>query len=227
MSKIEIIYLKHKKNEQVFFGNSQNNNNGYIIEDLNSSVKIYSKPEIKKEETIKKTDTKQIKNIEKRNYKRFLTIFTIICLLTSSIGLIAFDAGYLPVRAFLPEREPVGAVGSIEIDNFIRKYGEITEISVIENLKYKIYISEASPDNIIENYKYQLKNEGYELRHQGITTKRGIEFQYFGFVKGITSIGLIITDDIDQVISQKTTILYTTGSIFNYQKILSALETNN
>ncbi len=235
MSKIEIIYLKHKKTEKVYFENYQKQKDGYIQEknkpeNLTSQVKIHKKPETPKKQI--KTETKsnytyKKQNFNQKNYKRIFSIFTIICIMISSISFIAFDTGYLPVKAFLPVKEPVGTIGSIEIDNFIEEYKKITDIPDIEDLKYKIYISEATPDNIIQNYQYQLENEGYKLKYRGITTKKGIEFEYYGFAKGITAIGLLITDEIDQLVSQKTTILYTTGSVFDYKDIISWYKANN
>lgn len=236
MSKIEVIYLRHKKTEQVFFENNQQKKPGYIREknqntqNLNSQVKIHKK-KIKKENKTKKpikpTEYKpQNKITTKRNYKRIISIFTILTILISTTGFIAFDTGYLPVKAFLPLEEPAGTIGSIEIDNLIEEYKEISDIPDIEDLKYKLYISEATPENIINNYKYLLKQKGYKLQYRGIINKNGIDFEYYGFTEGITAIGILITDEIDQLISEKTTILYTTGSIFDYQDIISWYKTS-
>lgn len=234
MSKIEVIYLRHKKTEQIFSEKNQKRKQGYIQEktqnqtNLISQVKIHKNKKTKKEKKPKQPQNFNLehKTIKKRNYQRIFSIFTILCILISTTGLIAFDTGYLPVKALLPTKDPVGSVGSIEINNLMEQYKKITGIPDIEDLKYKLYISEASPDNIIENYKYQLKQKGYKLEHRGVITKKGIEFEYYGFTEGITAIGLLITDEIDQIVSQKTTILYTTGSIFDYQDIISWYKSN-
>lgn len=229
MSKIEVIYLRHKKTEHVFSENNPERAQGYIQTNLKSQVKIHNKKTKKEQNTTKNppNPTQKNKIITKRNYKRIFSIFTILCIITSTTGLIAFNMGYLPVKAFLPLEKPVGTLGSIEINNFIEEYKEITGIPDIEDLKYKLFISEATPENIIENYKYQLKQKGYKLQQRGITTKKGIDLEYYGFTKGITAIGLIITDEINQLLDQKTTILYTTGSVFDYKDIIDWYETNS
>jgi len=217
MSKIEIIYLAPKEPKTVYLKNEGPTVFEVLEEcihksvDLDPSVKVHD--ETKKEEK----KPKEQKTHHKKHFKptRILTFFIAIFV----VGMLVFNMGYLPIKAFLQTPEPIGCAGEIEIESFIQQYPALEEIPNLDKIKCKVYLSDASTSSVGENFKYQLKKDGYTLDYEGVITKKGITFHYYGFTKGITAIGILLTDDINQVFNHETAVLSTIGSIYDYQEL--------
>jgi len=230
MSEIEIIYLQPKQSETFYLDKDENENDKFtIVEDeeetmltLNPQVKIHNKTE-KKEEKPEKKVTKRPNKKSNKIIKRIFAFFVIFMF----FGVIAFNMGYLPIKALLHVPEPVGCVGEINIQTYEKDYPELSGVPNLDNIKYKIFISDATIETIANNYKYDLKEKGYELEYQGVITKKGMTFHYYGFVKGITAVGIILTSDLTKVSSTyETVVLSTIGSVYDYKEIINWCRTN-
>jgi len=224
MSQVEIIYLKPKDAEIVYLDSEKNTvfevlDETTTIEDINlePQVKVHNKKKEQDKPVKKKKPHKKNKNI-----KRILSFFIIMTL----FGVVAFNLGYLPIKAFLTVPEPIGCAGEINIDSYMKEYAVIQGIPKLDKIKYKVFVSDATLETVANQYIYKLKKEGYSNDYHGTITKKGITFHYYGFVKGITAIGIILTDDVESLFGHETAVLSTIGSIYDYQDIINWYNTN-
>ena len=221
MSKIEIIYLSPQQPESVYLKSEEPT----FFEVLDETVEqpIQLKPQVKIHGTEKKEKKTPIKpkttnkpRRKHKNLKRASVFFIAIFV----IGILLFNMGYLPIKAFLDTPKPIACAGEIKIDTYIQKYPEIKDIPKLNEIKCNIYLSDASLDSVSNNYIYKLEKEGYRLDYKGEYTKNDITFHYLGFIKGITAIGIILSDDVNDIFNHKTAVLSTIGSIYDYQEII-------
>lgn len=169
------------------------------------------------------------KNVDnhQRNVVRYLTLLMIIMLLLR-IGLIVlYNGGFISVREFQTIQEPIGTIQEINIEEHLDKFPEIKNMSNINELKYKAYITNESIYNVFNNYNERLENDGNKLIYEGIINNGGISYHYYGFLKGFTLIGIIMTSTSNISYGYETMVLYTVGNIFNYREIIELYRANN
>ena len=208
MSDVEIIYLKRGTNTK----------NNY----LKADVQVYPSNDCK---VIKNPFNKVVKNkpeAKKSFFNPKKTFYLILCFVIVGIVLSSsFNAGYIPVKSFLEIKEPIGAVAEINIEETVEKYSlPIDEIPTFENVKYKIYGSKQGKPVIEADYIDELKNEGFSLEYRGDKTVKGFDLNYYGFIKGLTAVVIIMTSDNIYINDYNTLVLYSTGSVFDYVEIL-------
>lgn len=167
----------------------------------------------------------RLKN-RRRNIVKLLIIFISITILLGICGSIAYNAGFIPIKEFLEVQEPIGDAEEIDIDEPIKKYPEIKDIPYIDKLKYKIYGTNESIDAVANDYKIKLENNGYRVLYEGKVYKKEIPFQYYGFLKGFTAVGIIMTSDKNVSLNHKTMVLYSTGSAFDYRNLIMWYKAN-
>lgn len=222
MSKIEVIYLKPRDTEIVYL-NSEETTIFEILEER-TEKDINLKPQVTVYNNTKKQNKKPNKSVNKKTHHkkhkkitRILSLFVIISL----CGVAIFNLGYLPIKAFMDVPEPIGCAGEINIQSYMNEYPDLKGIPKLDDIKYKIFSSDASLGTVANHYKYKLKNDGYRIDYEGVITKKGITFHYYGFVKGITAVGIILTDDIEEIFGHETAVLSTIGNIYDYKEIAS------
>ena len=166
--------------------------------------------------------------LNKRN-RRIIKIFAvsiIVIIFLGIFGSVVYNAGYIPIKRFMPVKSPLGEADEIDIDEHLYKHPEIKNFPYIDRLKYKIFGTNKSIDAVANDYKKQLKDEGYNLLYNGEAIRRDIPFRYYGYLKGITGVGIIITDDETVTLNYETMVLYTTGSALDYREILTWYKNN-
>ena len=218
MSKIEVIYLKPQDTEIVYLSSEETTIFEILEERTEKDINL--KPQVTVHNKTKEQNKKTNKPINKNPYKkitRILSLFVIISL----FGVLIFNLGYLPIKAFMQVPEPIGCTGEINIESYMNEYPDIKGIPRLDDIKYKIFSSDASLETVANHYKYKLKNDGYRIDYEGVITKKGITFHYYGFVKGITAVGILLTDDIEEIFGYETAVLSTTGDIYAYKDIVS------
>ncbi len=228
MTDIEIIYIKPKNSKIVYLNREEENFEIVKVEDdldLTPQIKIYNdkKPEEQKEKHTHNKETPSKNRISTRKTFSCLIIVTIMLLSTC---VMALNFGYLPVKAFLQPPEPDNYIAEVDVNSYMREYPEIKNIPNIDDIKYKIYVTDDPVDTAANNYERKLKEEGYTLEYKGIVTKKEMDFHYYGFVKGITAIGIIMTSDASEIFGHETTILSTIGSVFEYKEIITWCKSN-
>ena len=167
------------------------------------------------------TQKQKNQNINKKSKKRIFTTFCILLFLIGATCFTANEAGFLPIKPFMSVYEPIGKTGEIKIDEYLKTSSVITAVPALDRVKYKIFTSDRLINSVAIDYKSKLSQKGYSLKYSGTETIRGIRFSYFGFVKGISVIGIVMTKDGTGLFGQQTVVLYTTGSIFDYNKIIN------
>ncbi len=244
MSKVEVIYLKPKEEEIVYIGDNTTNyyskypsyvNRTNKSKNLKTQTKVHcSKTTDNKEKKNNKQELlKKINNLPKKsNFKRAFSALVVLALLMTSVGIVALNFGYIPVKALTEineEEKPVGYSGEVSIETYVDKYTEMKNMPNLDDVNYKIFLSDATKDTVANNYIYDREKEGYNLEYQGSMTKKGITFSYYGFIKGLTGVGVIITDvdelgvNIDRISGGNinSIVLYTKGSVHYYREIIS------
>jgi hypothetical protein len=169
----------------------------------------------KNNHSIKKKVSNHQKNIE-----QYLILSMIIISLVRIGFIILFNRGFIPIGEFLEIQEPIGNLQEIEIEEYLDKFPEIKNISAIKKLKFKTYITNESIAKVRNNYIERLENNGYNFIYEGNIIKSGISYQYCGFLKGFTLIGIVMTSNSNIKYENETMVLYTTGSVFDYNKII-------
>jgi len=169
-------------------------------------------------------------NSLKRRNKKIMKIFAIsiiVIIILGIFGSVVYNAGYIPIKRFMPVKKPIGDAEEINIDEHINKHPEIRNFPYINRLKYKIFGTNRSIKAVINDYKKKLGDEGYKLLYDGVVYKDDIPLQYYGFLKGLTGIGIILTDDENVTLNYETMVLYSTGSILDYREILTWYKKNS
>ena len=160
--------------------------------------------------------------IAKRNLPRIITLAAIVLILVGASSFTANRTGFLPIKILLETEEPIGHVEEIDIGEYIDEYPELDDIPRITRIKYQVYGTDASVNTVALDYKQKLQDDGYKLKYTGSRTIRGISVDYFGFVKGLTVVGIVMTsEDVGSLKNFDTVVLYTTGGLFAYKDVIS------
>ena len=164
--------------------------------------------------------------IHRRSTIKIIISVVLVLVIVGGIGSIALNIGFLPIKEFLEVREPIGRSEEIELSSFMQEYPELEEIPNIENINCGVYGTEAHSDAVFYDYKNRLENDGYVLKYEGTGTHDGSDFHYYGFLKGITAVGIVTTSDTDGKFEYDTVVMYTTGNAFDYKDILEWYQEN-
>lgn len=233
MSQVEIIYLKPQDPEITYL--SPEEPVVFEVLDQTTQKNINLEPQVKVHNETKKQDkTEENKkthpkkpyfkkpHLNNKNIKRIFAFFIVMTL----FGVFAFNLGYMPIKALLTVPEPIGCAGEIDADNYMAEYSTLKGIPKLDKIKYKIFVSDASLETVANHYKHDLEEKGYSSDYEGVITKKGITFHYYGFVKGITAIGIILTDDVNDLFGHETAVLSTIGNIYDYKEVISWYKTS-
>jgi len=158
-------------------------------------------------------------NKRKKKIIKLLVLFVSISILLGIFGSIAYKAGFIPIKRFMGVKKPIGDAEEINIDEHIKKYPEIRKFPYLDKLKYKVYVTNKSKDVVANDYKKKLKDDGYKILYEGIVYREEAPFEYYGFLKGFSAVGIIMTSDKNFTLNHETIVLYTTGSAFDYREI--------
>jgi hypothetical protein len=155
----------------------------------------------------------------KKNIFKIFSIFVITIIIVGICGSVAYNSGFIPIKSFMTIKKPIGDSEEINIDEHIYKYQQLKDFPYIDKIKYKLYGTNRTLNAVANDYKKQLSDEGYKVLYEGVAYKDDISFQYYGFLKGITGVGIIITSDENITLNYETMVLYTTGNAFDYRDI--------
>jgi len=150
----------------------------------------------------------------------------VVIIVVGLVGLggttyVMHEAGYLPVAQLLETKEPVEyqPVCSSCIEKHYQSI--IQDIPNLDKIKYNFYISGSNYLEVHEDYKKRLKKEGYTEKVSGVKTIKNVTIHYYGFIKGITAVGIAIANGEDLSYPEaQSVILYSTGNVLDYQKII-------
>jgi hypothetical protein len=152
---------------------------------------------------------------------------------TLAIALVALSligAGaiiYGAEEEFIPlslEGRPTQFGTEVNMENYEQDYDNIlSEIPKIENIKRSLYVTTEAKIEVINYYKREITEDDYTLlsEYTGEYNVEGVPVMVLAFEKGITAIVIGIMDSKDIEMEKETTVLYTTGAIWDYQEILN------
>ena len=203
MPDVEIIYL-YKENP--------------IKESMQPKVTIHNNFENKKPEKIKNNLCKKIIGKKKNHKKRYAVFFIIFIILIPALS-VSYSAGYIPISQFLEIKEPIGDFKEITLSIIAQKYPVVKSIPELNKIKHKMYKTDEELLIVTKCYKIQIENEGYELKYEGTENIEGFNVHYLGFIKGLTAIVILMTNDGIDIKETDTFVIYSTGSVFDYKQM--------
>lgn len=136
------------------------------------------------------------------------------------IGAIAYSNGYIPTEDTL---ELVAPVGNIQTDIGEDKIAQLEQVlgdEDLKSIKYQIYQTDKSVEEIYEEYKSSLESQGYVEKMSGFELVEGHPVFYYAFVKGLVGVAFAIS-----IIDNETYALYSTGNVLDYIEMKEKLET--
>jgi len=163
---------------------------------------------------------KKFKITNKRKKVKIVVVILVILSVVGAIGTLAYNSGFIPIAGFLDVKEPPGTYVEINAEDFIEEYPEINDMPNLDKIKYKAYGTDESLDYIASYYKEKMEKEGYNLIEEGTAYLDGKNVQYYGFLKGLTAVGILLVSGAYQEIGYNTMVIYTTGSALDYRDIL-------
>lgn len=162
--------------------------------------------------------------VRKRRIVKFVLISVVVLLVVGSVGVVAFHAGFLPINEFLNIKEPAGSAVPLSIANYIESYPELAQIPNLDHIKYQAFGTDASPATIFAEYVDQLCREGYHLKYQGTGDFGDISFEFAGYLKGLTAVGIIVLSGALDYVGHESVVFYTTGNALQFQAMLDWYE---
>ena len=147
----------------------------------------------------------------------FLSIILII--LFSGIFLI-YSAGFIPITALLETKAPIGVAEEINIEYFAKYYPKISDLPILEKIKYSIYGTDEYYLVVEEDYNKRLLDEGYRLEYDGCEKIAGFQIRSYSYVKGLTAVGIITITNTKQQFGHKTIVFYSTGNALDYKELI-------
>lgn len=138
----------------------------------------------------------------------------ILFLIIISVIISAYILGYIPFG--LSVKPPIGNIEQIQIEKYLEKYPEIDTLPNLDKILYDVIETDKSIELVSDEYKEELENDGYSLKYEGTGYLSGKKFRYFGYLKGITAVGIILSDEADEDVNHKTIVVYMTGNAFDF-----------
>jgi len=160
------------------------------------------------------------KQKKKKNKTKKLLIIGILSILIFISIFVAYFAGLIPINAFLEIKEPVGNSSQVNIDSFFNAFPEFSNKDVLEKFKYGAFLTDASADDVKEDYEKRLEVEGYSFQHYKAEKIMGVNVKTYGYTKGLTGVGIVIFSDSYGLFGERCAVVYTTGNVFDYKNVL-------
>jgi hypothetical protein len=100
----------------------------------------------------------------------------------------------------------------------------LQEVPGIERIKYKVFVSSESMDQVLAYYTEVLEHEGYAYHEEysGMKTFRSSEIYYYSFAKGLNGVVVFLSE-----YHQWTWVCYSTGNVLQYQRIFDYVNTHD
>ena len=165
-------------------------------------------------ENNEKSQFKNSRKLKKRVIK-ILIVFAII----GVIFFLIYSMGLIPL--FLNVQKPVGNTTEIKMTDLIKDIPEIASVPNLDKVESAAYGTDASDEDVINDYISKLTKEGYSIEYNGTVEIAGKSYRFVGLLKGLTAVGIVTTNDYSEEIGYNTVVLYTTGNALDYQDIIN------
>lgn len=159
------------------------------------------------------------KKHKKRTIKKTISIFLVLIFVFSGILLI-YSAGFIPVTALLETRAPAGDSSLIGINEFTKYYPKISDLTILDKIKYSIYGTDESCEVVEKQYTASLEKDGYKFEYSGSEKIDGFDINSYGHVKGLTAVGIIMISGTKGLFGYDTIVFYSTGNALDYKLLI-------
>jgi len=160
----------------------------------------------------------------KHKRKKTKILILAVLLIVGTIICAAYATGFIPITNFLGVKKPVGESVELNVDNYLKEYPKLKEIPNLDKIKKAAYATNEPVDTVISDYTNKLEKEGYGLKYEGSGDFDGKSFQYYGFLKGLTAVVIVVKSDANKEFGYDNAILYTTGNALDFKAILDWYE---
>ena len=164
----------------------------------------------------------EIKPPKKKGKKLVIALFSLA--VVSVLILYLCLSGFVPVPGFYETTEPVGDYDEVSLNSYIEETPEIADMPNLDKIEQKIWKTDSTCDQIIENYKQDLEDKGYNLEYEGIINLDDKEYAVLGFLKGLTAVGILISEEGNVESSYESEVVYATGNALDFMEILDWYE---
>jgi len=158
----------------------------------------------------------------KKKKGRALIALLIVSMIAVSVFFVAYYFGFIPIG--LAVREPVGNVETIDVDMYIDEFPELADMPNLDKIEYAAYGTDASIDEIDKDYDKRLTDDGYHLDYTGTFEVDGTTFEVKGYLKGLTAVAILTTDEDNEIFDYESLVMYATGNALDFQEILNWYE---
>ena len=93
---------------------------------------------------------------------------------------------------------------------------QLKEVPGIKNIRYELFVSSESMDQVLAYYTNELEKEGYAYHEEysGMQTYNSAEVFYHAFAKGLNGVVIFLSE-----YNHQTWVCYSTGNVLQYQRI--------
>lgn len=115
---------------------------------------------------------------------------------------------------------PAGHASGSGVPPMLNLTERLKEVPGIKNIKYEVFASNASKDQVLAHYTYVLENNGYTYHseYSGMQRFHSVEIFYYAFAKGLNGVVIFLSE-----YNSYTWVCYTTGGVLQYQQIFKDL----
>ena len=158
----------------------------------------------------------------KRKKGKTLIILSIGIIVFLSIFFVAYYLGYIPIG--LSVIEPIGNAKTVNVDSLMDEFSSLADMPNLDKIDYKAFDTDASVSDIVNDYNNQLISDGYSLEYSGTVELGGVTFEVNGYLKGLTAVGILTTDEITE--NYDSLVLYAAGNVLDFREILDWYKSN-
>ena len=90
----------------------------------------------------------------------------------------------------------------------------------LDKLEYKAFDTDASVSDVVDDYHSKLNNDGYHLEYSSTVELDGTTFEVRGYLKGLTAVAILTTDETIENYDFGSLVLYATGNALDFREIL-------
>jgi len=159
---------------------------------------------------------------QKKKMWKILVILSVSIIAFLWIFFIIYYLGYIPIG--LSVIEPIGNAKTVDVANLIDEFPSMGDMPNLDKIEYEAFDTDASVEEIVNTYHNRLIDEGYSQEYSGTVVLDGVTFEVNGYVKGLTAVGILTTDEITE--NYDSLVLYATGNALDFKEILDWYKNN-
>ena len=168
-------------------------------------------------QNVENVDQLCVKNKKKKG-KRWIKISITIIVVSNIIGA-AYLLGFIPIG--LTIKEPIGNVETIDVDQVMKDFPGLADMPNLDKIQYKAFGTDAAVDDVNQDYEQKLAMEGYNLEYSETVEIDGVSFEVNGYLKGLTAVAILTTDETIGDYNFNSVVFYATGNALDFQEILN------